>query len=85
MLTAAVLYCPQNTKYAVHRDILPDGTVVPPGAQVIYSPYVGNRLAAVWGPDPLDFRPDRWLEMDKAPSPINYLTFNAGVQAWWGT
>lgn len=82
-LALPTLYCRQNCKYAVHCDVLPDGTVVPAGAQVIYSAYVGNRMSAVWGPDPLAFRPDRWLEMEKAPSPINYLTFNAGVHAWW--
>lgn len=69
---------PQNCKYAVQRDVLPDGTVVPAGAQVIYSPYVVNRLEGVWGPDALAFRPERWLEMDKAPTPYAYLTFNAG-------
>lgn len=68
----------QNCKYAVQRDVLPDGTVVPAGAQVIYSPYVVNRLEGVWGADALTFRPERWLEMDKAPSPYAYLTFNAG-------
>lgn len=68
----------QNAKYAVTRDVLPDGTVVPQGTQVIYSAYVVNRLQSVWGPDALSFRPERWLEMDKAPSPYTYLTFNAG-------
>lgn len=62
----------------MQRDVLPDGTVVPAGAQVVYSPYVVNRLAGVWGADALAFRPERWLEMDKAPSPYAYLTFNAG-------
>jgi cytochrome P450 len=47
---------------------------------VIYSPYVVNRLEGVWGPDALAFRPERWLEMDKAPTPYAYLTFNAGQQ-----
>ena len=77
---AAVPLPPQNAKYAVSRDVLPDGTVVPAGTQVIYSAYVVNRLARVWGPDALSFRPERWLEMDKAPSPYAYLTFNAGAR-----
>jgi hypothetical protein len=47
---------------------------------VIYSAYVVNRLEGVWGPDALAFRPERWLEMDKAPTPYAYLTFNAGQQ-----
>jgi len=71
----------QNCKYAVARDVLPDGTVIPPGSQVIYSPYVVNRMEAFWGPDALAFRPERWLEMEATPTPYHYLTFNAGGAA----
>lgn len=66
----------------MNRDVLPDGTVVPAGTQIIYSAYVVNRLQSVWGPDALAFRPERWMDMDKAPSPYTYLTFNAG--RWFG-
>lgn len=68
----------QNAKYSIERDVLPDGTVVPAGAQVIYSAYVVNRLERYWGPDAAAFKPERWMDMDKAPTPYNYLTFNAG-------
>lgn len=68
----------QNCKYAVARDVLPDGTVIPSGSQVIYSPYVVNRMESFWGPDALAFRPERWMEMDATPTPYHYLTFNAG-------
>lgn len=84
LLTAASFACCvlavlQNCTYAVTRDVLPDGTVIPAGSQVIYSPYVVNRMETFWGPDALAFRPERWLEMDTTPSPYNYLTFNAGM------
>ena len=31
---------PIDIKYAVDRDVLPDGTIVPAGSMVCYSPYV---------------------------------------------
>jgi len=79
LLCLLVLAVSQTCKYAVARDVLPDGTVIPAGSQVIYSAYAGNRMEAFWGPDALAFRPDRWLEMDATPTPYHYLTFNAGM------
>ncbi len=39
-----------------------------------------NRNPAVWGADAESFRPERWLEMDKMPTPYEYPVFNAGRQ-----
>jgi cytochrome P450 len=43
-------------KFAVAADVLPDGTHIPAGAQLIYSPFVVNRLKVFWGPDADMFR-----------------------------
>ncbi|MGA9278536.1 cytochrome P450 [Ilumatobacter sp.] len=37
------------------------GHTLPPGPFVFYCPYVTHRMASLW-PDPLEFRPGRWIE-----------------------
>eukprot|EP00775_Hariotina_reticulata_P011335 gene11335-11485_t len=75
---------PQDVKYAVAADVLPDGTHIPKHAQVMYSPFIVNRLKVFWGQDADQFRPDRWLEMETQPSPYRYLSFNAGPRICLG-
>ncbi|CAA2978167.1 cytochrome P450 94A2-like [Olea europaea subsp. europaea] len=53
---------PVDTKSAVNRDVLPDGTVVEKGTRISYHPYAMGRVEKVWGPDWEEFRPQRWLE-----------------------
>lgn len=53
---------PQDCKYAVRDDWLPDGTPVPKGSLLLYSPYVVCRLPSFWGEDAGEFRPERWLK-----------------------
>ncbi|MCU1447972.1 MAG: hypothetical protein JWP02_142 [Acidimicrobiales bacterium] len=56
------------------------GHVIPPGALVMYSPYVTHRLAEAWR-EPLSFSPERWL-VDRPghvePPPLAFLPFGAG-------
>lgn len=40
---------------------LPDGTVLPSGAIVMYIPWAMNRCTEIWGETAHDFLPDRWL------------------------
>lgn len=40
---------------------LPDGTVLPTGAIVMYIPWAMNRCFQLWGETAHDFLPDRWL------------------------
>jgi len=56
---------PQDCKFALRDDALPDGTPVPRGALVLYSPYVVCRLPALWGADAGEFRPERWLKEEE--------------------
>lgn len=56
-VTAAACRCnTQNLKFAVRADTLPDGSTIPAGCQVLYSPYVVNRSKSFWGPDAVEFR-----------------------------
>jgi len=53
---------------------------IPAGRVVLYSPYVTHRLADLW-PDPLVFRPERWIAGSPhhhEPSPYAYVPFGAG-------
>lgn len=69
---------PFNTKLAVEDDELPDGTFVPAGTEVLYSPWYMGRHNPLWGDDPLVFRPERWLEMATRPSAYELPVFQAG-------
>lgn len=41
--------------------MLPNGQYIPPRCIVGMNPYTTGRHPSVWGEDPEDFRPDRWL------------------------
>ncbi|KAF4042008.1 Cytochrome P450 [Phytophthora infestans] len=75
---------PYNVKNAVKDDYLPDGTFVPAGVDIVYSPWYMGRNGALWGDDPLEFRPERWLEMSKRPSAYEFPAFQAGPRICLG-
>lgn len=56
------------------------GTTIPAGTLVMYSPYLTHRDPTVW-PDPLRFRPDRFL--GPVP-PWGYIPFLAGARTCLG-
>ncbi|PHT45567.1 hypothetical protein CQW23_14725 [Capsicum baccatum] len=56
---------PRMVRYAIFDDILPDGTYVPAGTDVILSLYSVGRMKSVWGEDCLEFKPERWLTADE--------------------
>ncbi|KAI8615370.1 cytochrome P450 [Chytriomyces sp. MP71] len=75
---------PGNVKQAVSDVTLPDGTFVPKGSFVGWNPYVLGRTEDIWGLDVKQFRPERWLEMEKQPSPFDYPVFHAGPRVCLG-
>ncbi|KAG2784575.1 hypothetical protein PC129_g2861 [Phytophthora cactorum] len=75
---------PYNVKSAVKDDYLPAGTFVPAGVDIVYSPWYMGHNGALWGDDPLEFRPERWLEMSKRPSAYEFPTFQAGPRICLG-
>jgi len=75
---------PSDTKTAVKDDVLPDGTFIPAGAKVNYQPYIFGRLESLWGPDVTEFKPERWLSMEKEPPAYKFLSFNGGPRLCLG-
>ncbi|KAG1750552.1 cytochrome P450 [Suillus paluster] len=61
---------------------------VPGGTTVSYSVFLMHRRTDLWGPDALEFDPDRWLD-DRVktyliPNPYIFLPFNAGPRICLG-
>ncbi|OAD71650.1 cytochrome P450 CYP5203 [Phycomyces blakesleeanus NRRL 1555(-)] len=52
---------PNNQKYAINDDVLPDGTKIRKGDTVSWSPYGTARSKNVWGLDAASFNPERWI------------------------
>ncbi|KAI8615375.1 cytochrome P450 [Chytriomyces sp. MP71] len=75
---------PDNLRTASIDVMLPDGTFVPKGSFVNWHPYTMGRTEAIWGFDAKQFRPERWLEMEKQPSPFDYPVFHAGPRVCLG-
>ncbi|XP_042512063.1 cytochrome P450 86A1-like [Macadamia integrifolia] len=80
---------PEDTKYVLSDDFLPDGTFVPAGSTITYSIYSVGRMKAIWGDDCLEFRPERWLSSDgdryEPPKEgYMYVAFNAGPRTCLG-
>ena len=68
---------PDNFRFAVTDDVLPDGTPIPAKSLVMFSAYTINHSNKVWGDTAGVFDPDRFLSRT-VPSPMQFPTFNAG-------
>ncbi|KAG6760943.1 hypothetical protein POTOM_034131 [Populus tomentosa] len=80
---------PQDFKYVVENDVLPDGTHVPAGSTITYSIYSVGRMKSIWGEDCMEFKPERWLspEEDRFEPPkdgYKFVAFNAGPRTCLG-
>ncbi|XP_057772431.1 cytochrome P450 86A1 [Salvia miltiorrhiza] len=80
---------PEDFKYVVADDVLPDGTAVPAGSTVTYSIYSVGRMKSVWGEDCLEFKPERWLSAagDRFQLPkdgYKFVAFNGGPRTCLG-
>ncbi|CAI9785875.1 unnamed protein product [Fraxinus pennsylvanica] len=75
-----------DSKFCQEDDILPDGTFVAKGTRVTYHPYAMGRMETIWGPDCLEFKPERWLQdgIFKQVNPFKYPVFQAGVRVCLG-
>ncbi|KAE8037467.1 hypothetical protein FH972_010054 [Carpinus fangiana] len=75
-----------DSKFCQEDDTLPDGTFVPKGTRVTYHPYAMGRMERVWGPDCLEFKPERWLTngVFQPESPYKYPVFQAGLRVCLG-
>ncbi|CDO99497.1 unnamed protein product [Coffea canephora] len=80
---------PEDFKYVVSDDVLPDGTHVPAGSTVTYSIYSMGRMKTVWGEDCMEFKPERWLSTagDRFEQPkdvYKFVAFNGGPRTCLG-
>ncbi|CAA2966148.1 cytochrome P450 94C1-like [Olea europaea var. sylvestris] len=75
-----------DSKFCQEDDILPDGTFVAKGTRVTYHPYAMGRMEKIWGPDCLEFKPERWLQdgIFKQVNPFKYPVFQAGLRVCLG-
>ncbi|OIW08508.1 hypothetical protein TanjilG_03184 [Lupinus angustifolius] len=75
-----------DSKFAEDDDVLPDGTVVKKGNRVSYHPYAMGRMEKIWGPDCLEFKPERWLKdgIFMSEDLFKYPVFQAGSRVCLG-
>ncbi|KAL8130091.1 hypothetical protein V2J09_019246 [Rumex salicifolius] len=76
-----------DSKYADKDDFLPDGTWIRKGDKVSFHPYAMGRMPQIWGPNCLEFKPERWLDKDGVFGPVNlfkYPVFQAGFRVCLG-
>eukprot|EP00043_Microstomoeca_roanoka_P025193 m.7910 g.7910 ORF g.7910 m.7910 type:complete len:494 (-) comp5332_c0_seq1:233-1714(-) len=72
---------PKDVKTAVNDDVLPDGTKIKAGTNVVYMPWVMGRLDELWE-DALTFKPERWE--NTTATHFKYTAFNAGPRLCLG-
>lgn len=75
-----------DSKFCQEDDVLPDGTFVQRGTRVTYHPYAMGRIEGIWGPDCLEFKPERWLKdgVFFPENPFKYPVFQAGIRVCLG-
>jgi hypothetical protein len=72
---------PSDVKFAIADDTFPSGATLKAGWRVAYHPFAQGHDPKVWGPDALDFKPERWI--DEAGhfiqhSPYKFPSFQVG-------
>ncbi|KAI3883680.1 hypothetical protein MKX03_016362 [Papaver bracteatum] len=78
---------PLNRKSVVKKDVLPDGTLVTPGMEIILSYYSAGRMPWIWGEDCLEFKPERWIDGNGKISfeaTSKFFPFNIGPRTCLG-
>lgn len=77
---------PMDTKVCLTDDVLPDGTRIQKDERITYNVYAMGRMESIWGPDCLEFKPERWLQdgVFVPVSPFKYPVFQAGPRICLG-
>jgi cytochrome P450 len=73
---------PSDSKVAAEDDVLPDGTRVPKGTQMVFLPFAVGRDRERY-PEPETVRPERWIPFT-APDPYSFPVFQAGPRICLG-
>jgi len=75
---------PSDPKVAFADDTLPDGSLVSRGDYVFYGAYQMGRDPTLWGKDATEWKPVRWLTIEKEPSHFVNCAFQAGPRICLG-
>ncbi|KAF9457419.1 cytochrome P450 [Collybia nuda] len=84
---------PTNIRVSVRSTVLPNkdpgqkGIFIPAGTQVTFIVLLMHRRKDLWGPDALEFDPDRWLDdrvKHYTSNPFIFVPFNAGARICLG-
>ncbi|GLJ36866.1 hypothetical protein SUGI_0744730 [Cryptomeria japonica] len=77
---------PINWKQARKEEVLPDGTRLKKGSNLIFPIYSMGRMEWIWGQDCADFKPERWLKggVFVGEAGFKYPVFNAGPRVCLG-
>ncbi|KAI3978578.1 hypothetical protein MKX01_015753 [Papaver californicum] len=79
---------PINSKTALNEVVLPDGSLIKPGTQVLIPFYSVGRMPWIWGEDCLEFKPERWIDVDgkltRHENASKFFTFNIGPRTCLG-
>ncbi|XP_019055525.1 PREDICTED: cytochrome P450 86A7-like [Nelumbo nucifera] len=59
---------PVTRRVVMKNDVLPDGSSVGSGMQILVSYYSLGRMPWLWGEDCLEFKPERWINEDGTPN-----------------
>ncbi|GAB9462968.1 Cytochrome p450 [Globisporangium polare] len=79
---------PVISRIADQDTTLSDGTFVKQGTIVMLPLYAMGRMEHLWGPDALEFKPERWIDSKTGTlatmSPFKYVPFGAGPRVCLG-
>ncbi|MCL7026419.1 hypothetical protein MKW94_000352 [Papaver nudicaule] len=79
---------PLNSKTVLKEVVLPDGSLVKPGMQIVISLYSVGRMPWIWGEDCLEFKPERWIDDDgkliRHDNMSKFVAFNLGPKTCLG-
>ncbi|XP_076887078.1 cytochrome P450 94C1-like [Bidens hawaiensis] len=75
-----------DSKFVKHDDVFPDGTFVKRGSRVTYHSYAMGRMERIWGPNSMEFKPERWIRDGefKQESAYKYPVYQGGVRVCLG-
>ncbi|GJV12873.1 cytochrome P450 [Tanacetum coccineum] len=78
---------PANPRSPQEADTLPSGRQVHTHTRIVLHPYAMGRMETIWGPDCLEFRPERWISeqggIKHMPS-YKFTAFHSGPRTCLG-
>ncbi|KAI3992946.1 hypothetical protein MKX01_009689 [Papaver californicum] len=79
---------PINSKTVLNEVVLPDGSLIKPGTQVLIPFYSVGRMPWIWREDCLEFKLERWIDVDgkltRHENASKFFTFNIGPRTCLG-